>query len=96
MICILVGAVPEPIMRELVQVDEERWYRLGLQLNIEDYDLHTIEENHPQDRERCKRDMFRIWLKQYPQASYRQLVQALVDLRNLREADRLCKKHGEP
>lgn len=83
-------------MRELVQVDEERWYRLGLQLNIEDYDPHTIEENHPQDQECCKRDMFRIWLKQYPQASCRQLVQALVDLRNLREAARLCKKHGEP
>lgn len=83
-------------MKELVRVKEERWYDLGLELNIEDYVLRIIEKNRTQDQRGCMRDMFRTWLEKYPQASYRQLVQALVDLGNVREADRLCKKYGEP
>jgi len=72
-----------------------KWYNLGLQLEIEDYDLQTIERNHPQDQEGCKRDMFRTWLNICPQASYRQLVQALVEVGDVAEAHRLCKKYGE-
>jgi len=71
------------------------WSKLGLQLDIDDYDLQTIERNHPQDQEGCKRDMFRTWLRICPQASYRQLVQALVEVGDVAEADRLCKKYGE-
>jgi len=82
-------------MKELVTVKVNSWYNLGLQLDIEDDDLQPIERNHPQDQERCKRDMFRTWLRMCPQASYRQLVQALVELGDVREAERLCKKHGE-
>ena len=72
------------------------WYNLGLELDIEDNVLQTIERNHPQDQDGCKRDMFRAWLQKCPQASYRQLVQALVELGEVSEADHLCRKHGEP
>ena len=83
-------------MKELVTVKVNDWYNLGLQLDIDDDDLQTIESNHQQDQGGCKRAMFRTWLRICPQASYRQLVQALVALGDLREADRLCKKYGEP
>jgi len=72
------------------------WYSLGLQLDIEDHDLTTIESNRRQDQEGCKRDMFKAWLRNCPQASYRQLVQALVDLGDVSEAGNLCMKYGEP
>ena len=92
----LTGAVPEPTMKELVTVKVNDWWNLGLQLDIKDGDLQTIESNNPRDENGCKRTMFRTWLRICPQASYRQLVQALVALGDLREADRLCKKYGEP
>ena len=74
----------------------KRWYDLGLQLDIDDDDLQIIRCDNPQDQDDCKRDMFRTWLTICPQPSYRQLVQALVALGDLREADHLCKKYGEP
>lgn len=40
--------------------------------------------------------MFKAWLRNCPQASYRQLVQALVELGDVSEADNLCRKYGEP
>ena len=95
LIFILSNAVPEPTLKELVTVKVKSWYRLGLELDIADYDLQIIKMNHPQDQEGCKRDMFRTWLRICPQASYRKLVQALVEVGDVREADRLRKKHGE-
>ena len=92
----LTGAVPEPVLKELVTVKVNDWYNLGLQLDIDDDDLQTIKRDNPRDENGCKRDMFRTWLRICPQASYRQLVQALVALGDVSEADRLCKKHGEP
>jgi len=90
------GPVPEPTLKELVTVKMKSWYNLGLQLDIEDNDLQTIKNDNPQDQEGCKRDMFRTWLRIYPQASFRQLLQALVELGDVSEADSLCKKHGKP
>jgi len=71
------------------------WYDLGLQLDIDDHVLQTIQENHPQNQDGCKRDMFRTWLRMNPQASYSQLVQSLVELGDVSVADFLCNKHGE-
>ena len=92
---LVIGTAPKPTLKELVKVNVNDWYDLGLQLDIEDNDLQTIERNRPQDREGCERDMFRTWLRMCPQASYRQLVQALVELGDVSEADRLCRKYGE-
>jgi len=86
--------VPKPILKELVKVKVKCWYDLGLQLDVDDYDLQAIEKNNPQDQDRCKRAMFRRWLEMYPQASYSWLAQSLVELGDVREADILCKKHG--
>jgi len=91
----LIGTAPEPTLKELVKVKVNSWYDLGLELDIADDDLQTIERNRPQDQKGCKRDMFRTWLRICPQATYRQLVQALVELGDVSEADRLCRKYGE-
>ena len=91
----LVCAAPRPTLKDLVKVRVKNWYNLGLQLDIEDDDLDTIESNRPRDQEGCKRDMFKAWLRNCPQASYWQLVQAMVESGDVSEADCLCRKYGE-
>ena len=87
---------PQPNLKDLVKVKVENWYTLGLQLDIKYDDLDTIRSNCPQDQEGCKQNMFKAWLRNCPQASHRQLVQALVALGDVSEADNLCRKYGEP
>ena len=91
----LVCAAPRPTLKDLVKVRVKIWYNLGLQLDIKDDDLDTIERNRPQDQEGCKRDMFKAWLRNCRQPSYRQLVQAMVESGDVSEADCLCRKYGE-
>lgn len=88
-------STPKPTLKELVKVKVTNWYNLGLQLDIDDDELQAIGCNNPQDQDSCKRGMFRKWLKKSPQASYTQLIRALVDIGDVNEADILCKKHGE-
>ena len=83
--------VPQPILKELVTVRVSDWYNLGLQLDIDDYDLHTIQHYNNRDPESSTRAMFRTWLNSSPQVSYKQLTQALIRLGDVREADRICK-----
>ena len=84
-----------PSAWELNKVKVTNWYNLGLELYVEDAELETIRQNNPRDQDNCKREMFRKWLSTCPQASYRQLAQALVSVGDVSEADRLCKNHGE-
>ena len=77
------------------QSEGDHWYNLGLELYVEDDELNTIRRNNPQDQDNCKREMFRKWLSNCPQASYRQLVRALVSVGDVREAERVSKDHGK-
>jgi len=88
--------VPQPTLKELVTVRVRDWYNLGLQLDIDDYDLHTIRHYNNRDPESSTRAMFRTWLNSSPHVSYKQLTQALIRLGDVREADRICKEYGEP
>ena len=72
-----------------------KWYNLGLQLGVEDAELNVIQHNNPQDSEACKREMLSSWLKKASSPSYQQLIEALWELGENREANRLCKKYGK-
>ena len=85
----------KPELKDLVLVQTTKWYYLGLQLGIKDTELDVIEENNPKDIDTCKRKMFKAWLRITPNPSYQQLVEALVAVREISEADRLCKKYGK-
>ena len=92
------GALPShvgPQLKDLVLVQVIRWYELGLQLGVDDTELEVIKRNNPGDLEACRREMFRAWLRITPSPSYQQLVEALVTVREVREADHLCKKYGK-
>ena len=92
------GALPShvgPQLKDLVLVQVIRWYELGLQLGVDDTELEVIKRNNPGDLEACRRESFRAWLRITPSPSYQQLVEALVTVREVREADHLCKKYGK-
>ena len=82
----------KPQLKDLVLIKTVKWYNLGLQLGIDDTELDVIEENNPKDIDACKRKMFRVWLRITPSPSYQQLVEALLAVGEISEADRLCKK----
>ena len=85
----------KPQLKDLVLVRTTKWYNLGLQLGIEDTELDVIEENNPKDIDACKRKMFKTWLRITPSPSYHQLVEAMLELGEITEADRLCKKYSK-
>ena len=92
------GVLPShvvPQLKDLVLVQVIRWYELGLQLGVKDTELEVIKRNNPGDLEACRRDMFRAWLRITPSPSYQQLVEALVTVREVREADLLNNKYGK-
>jgi len=56
-----------------------KWYDLGIELlDDEDCDkLDVIQSDHPKDVSACCTQMFKLWLKKQPSASWNQLIQAL-------------------
>ena len=56
-----------------------KWYDLGIEL-LEPEDISTLDEiqkNNPGDAGTCCTRMFQLWLDRQPEASWRQLIQAL-------------------
>ena len=84
-----------PKLKDLVLVQTKEWYDLGLQLGVEDTDLDVIQSNNPQNLRACRREMFKAWLKMTPTPTYQQLVDALMAVGEVREADTLHKKFGK-
>lgn len=84
-----------PKLKDLVLVQTKEWYDLGLQLGVEDTDLDVIQSNNPQNLRACRREMFKAWLKMTPTPTYQQLVDALMAVGEVREADTLRKKFGK-
>ena len=73
------------------------WYRVGLALNLESYDLDIIGKDNQGDTKtqtlNCK--MFQLWLTRQPQALYKQLFQALHEVGDEKVVTFLCRKYGE-
>ena len=84
-----------PRLKDLVLVQTKEWYDLGLQLGVEETELDVIQSDNPQNIRACRREMFKAWLRITPTPTYQQLVEALVAVREVREADALSKKYGK-
>ena len=67
----------KPLLSDLCEhVRTERWYMLGIQLDIDNICLNDIQvEHHPEDKRRAR--MFEEWLRVNPEASVSQLIEAL-------------------
>ena len=81
-------------MQELDLIKVSDWYGVGLQLKLEDQDLEDI-ERECSDNRRCRRRMFKLWLKTSPNPTYAQLARALILAEEETLAHRICQKYGE-
>jgi len=62
-----------------------KWYNLGLQLGVSDYELSQIQCNYPQDNSRCKSEMLSHWFNNAEDQSWDVIADALetIDYRKL-------------
>ena len=58
-----------------------KWHDLGIELlDFDDYQkLDIIEAEHPTNLIQCCNEMFKLWLKKQPTASWSQLIKALKE-----------------
>ena len=71
------------------------WKRLGLALKLNFYDLDIIEKDHQGNTKEQILQMFQLWLKKQPAASYEQLIKALREVGDEAVASSLCMKYGK-
>ena len=71
------------------------WYRLGLALRLNSYDLDIIKKDHPGDTKSQTCNMFGLWLRTQPDASYEQLIKALRKVGDETVANSLRKMYGK-
>ena len=90
-----VHVLDEPQLKDLELVQVNKWYDLGLQLELKDAELEVIKRENQGNLKACQREMFRVWLRMTPTPSYQQLVEALVAVGEAKAADLLCKKYSK-
>ena len=67
------------LLKAVVNVTD--WHDLGLKLGLTMSQLRGIELTHPRDGPgRLKAEMFDVWLKSSPNASWADLITALEDM----------------
>lgn len=69
------------------------WYVLGIRLGLEPYQLNQIEEKTT-DIERRKIEMYDLWLRTTPGASWSHIVTALREMEEITTAERIQQKYG--
>ena len=87
-------SLPEPVLKDVALIKVSYWYVMGLQLDdkdLDDKDLDDIERDFGDSR-RCRREMFKLWLKTSPNPTYAQLARALILAEEETLAHRICQK----
>ena len=92
LVCMYMCAVLEPQLKHLILLEAEDWFNLGLQLDLSYAKLSEIRRNYPRDDSSCRREMFQLWLRIFPSASYQQLT---VAYQSLGKTEMVELRHGE-
>ena len=69
------------------------WYQLGVKLGLKLYQLKHIEEKTT-DIERRKIEMYDLWLRTTPEASWSHIVTALREMEEVTTAERIQQNYG--
>ena len=70
----------ESLLRDLIShVRTTKWYRLGLQLDLDDFKLQEIEVNVKDNEDRLRK-MFQAWLEDCVNPSWKDVVKALKEI----------------
>ena len=72
----------------------KEWYFLGAELEVDDEDLKKIEDKYSDDRMRMMK-VFAIWLEKGENPTYRELLQALVEIDKRDIAQSVCTDLGK-
>ena len=68
------------LLRNLIfSVRTTKWYRLGLQLDLDDFKLQEIEVNEKDNEDRLRK-MFQAWLEDCVNPSWQDVVKALKEI----------------
>ena len=68
------------LLRDLIfHVHTTKWYRLGLQLDLDDFKLQEIEVNKKDNEDRLRK-MFQAWLEVCVNPSWQDVVKALKEI----------------
>jgi len=82
-----------PNLKDLIQLEVATdWYNLGLQLDLEENKLNIIEQDNRQDSKTCQRKMFSRWLSSNKNASYQNLVKALIAINKMDIAEKVSQQ----
>ena len=79
------------LVEELVEVVD--WFHLGLYLEVPEYELKTIRCDYPDVKQR-KTQALSVWMKM-KEASWSQIVKALVRIRMKTLARHIATKYGK-
>ena len=83
----------KPKMKNLIgDVTTTRWYRLGLELGIDEEDMDIIEDVCKSDTEEALRRTFMLWLKT-KRPTWRKMIKALVNIGESNCAHKLMQKY---
>ena len=72
---------------------DEKWYSLGIELEIDDEELDELEEKYG-DLHRRMIKVFGMWLEKGENPTYRQLLKALVNIGKRDVAKSICTEIG--
>ena len=84
--CMHMTDLPIPTLKELLKElsKVEKWFMLGIFLDVPVDQLEKIESSHQQrDLERCMIDMLKYWLNNNVSASWKDVVRALEQIDQL-------------
>ena len=71
----------DPLNKHVKKEATNKWYDLGIELleNEDVEELNTIRNNYPRDGGACCTEMFKLWLRKQPKATWNQLIKALKE-----------------
>ena len=80
------------LCRELISVSD--WRSLGLNLGVRDYELDQIESSNPNEGcGRWRQEAISLWLQRTPSASWKNVVNALQEMRQYTLAERIHREY---
>ena len=85
----------KPKLKDINKYNEldEKWYSLGIELEIDDKELDNLEEKYSDPHKRLIK-MFGVWLEKGENPTYRKLIEALVEIDKKVIAQSICTKLG--
>ncbi len=79
------------LLKELVSVID--WQLLMINMGVKKFENDKIERNHRGDIDRQKQEAFDKWLKMKPDACWKDVIDALYEVKDITLASSLSKKY---